>query len=107
MPSANKAKGVFDSGKTYSYHIKSVVTCLQSSKTSASFKLVFRRDGGDKSYDFEAESVKAASTYSAQNFKLFHTYTSKAEIVTSVRSIKAGLDRASIVGKSRRSRHVG
>ncbi len=47
MPSANKAKGVFDSGKTYSYHIKSVHS-VQSSKASANFKLVFRRDMGDK-----------------------------------------------------------
>lgn len=55
MPSANKARNVFDSGKTVSYHIKSVVNCSQSTKESPSFKLIFKRDGGDKRYDFEAD----------------------------------------------------
>ena len=63
MPSANKARGVFDSGKTVSYHIKSIVNCSQSAKSSASFKIIFRRDGGDKRYDFEAESARQASEY--------------------------------------------
>jgi len=87
MPSANKAKGVFDSGKTYSYHIKSVHS-VQSSKASANFKLVFRRDMGDKRYDFEAESAQAAN-----------------EIVTTIRGLKQSLDRSSTVSKQRRSRH--
>jgi len=87
MPSANKAKGVFDSGKTYSYHIKSIHS-VQSSKASANFKLVFRRDMGDKRYDFEAESAQAAN-----------------EIVTTIRGLKTSLDRSSTVSKQRRSRH--
>ena len=60
MPSANKARGVFDSGKTVSYNIKSVVNCSQSSKASSNFKLIVKRDGGDKRYDFEAESSRIA-----------------------------------------------
>jgi len=61
MPSSNKAKAVFDSGKTASYHIKSVVACQQSAKSSSSFKFIVHRDGGKKRYDFEAESPKVAS----------------------------------------------
>ena len=60
MPSANKAKGVFDSGKTYSYHIKAVSSYAQSTKSSASFKLIFKRDAGDKRYDLEAETAREA-----------------------------------------------
>ena len=59
MPSANKAKAVFDHGKTSSYHIKSIADCQQSQKSSA-FKLVLNRASGNKRYDFEAESPKMA-----------------------------------------------
>ncbi|EJD01500.1 SIN1-domain-containing protein [Fomitiporia mediterranea MF3/22] len=92
MPSANKARGVFDSGKTVSYHIKSVVNCSQSGKGSATFKIIFRRDGGDKRYDFEAESARLAT-----------------DIVSTVRGmrVKRGLERSSTVHKiRRRSRQV-
>lgn len=68
MPSANKARGVFDSGKTVLYNIKSVVSCSQSSKASSSFKLIVKRDGGDKRYDFEAESSRLAG----ELFRLHH-----------------------------------
>lgn len=60
MPSASKAKAVFDSGKTLSYHIKSIADCQQSAKSSAVFKLVLGRAGGNKRYDFEAENPKLA-----------------------------------------------
>ncbi|KAG5352304.1 hypothetical protein C0989_002906 [Termitomyces sp. Mn162] len=62
MPSStNKAmKVVFDSGKTSSYHIKSIADCSQSAKTSSMFKLVLNRGGTNKRYDFEAESPKLA-----------------------------------------------
>ncbi|KAG6845862.1 hypothetical protein H0H87_002553 [Tephrocybe sp. NHM501043] len=61
MPSANKAmKVVFDSGKTSSYHIKSIADCQQSTKASSAFKLVLNRGGANKRYDFEAESPKLA-----------------------------------------------
>lgn len=58
MPSATRA--FLDSMKTSSYHIKSVVACVQSARTSSNFKLVVWRDGGNKRYDFEAESPKVA-----------------------------------------------
>jgi len=59
MPSANKAKAVFDHGKTSSYHAKSIADCQQSRGSSA-FKLVLIRAAGNKRYDFEAESPKLA-----------------------------------------------
>lgn len=90
MPSANKAKAVFDNGRTASYNIRSVVACQQSAKSSSMFKLVVQRDGGTKRYDFEAESPKHAN-----------------EIVQNVKSIRAALDRSGTVNKSRRSKHVG
>jgi hypothetical protein len=60
MPSSNRARAVFDSGKTTSFHIKSVVACQQSSKSSSIFKLVVQHDNRNKRYDFEAESSKLA-----------------------------------------------
>ncbi|KAA1465935.1 hypothetical protein DENSPDRAFT_830640 [Dentipellis sp. KUC8613] len=89
MPSANKAKAVFDSGKTASYHIKSVVACQQSTKMSSTFRFVVHRDGGNKRYDFEAESARAAN-----------------EIVQTIRGMKTSLERSGTVHKSRRSKHV-
>jgi len=89
MPSASKAKAVFDSGKTLSYHIKSIADCQQSAKSSALFKLVLGRAGGNKRYDFEAENPKVAS-----------------EIVQTIRGLKAALERSGTVNKSRRSRHA-
>lgn len=62
MPSSNKAKAVFDSGKTTSFHIKSVVACQQSAKSSSIFKLVVQHDNRNKRYDFEAETPKLAGT---------------------------------------------
>lgn len=61
MPSANKAKNVFDSGRTLSYHIKSIADCQQSTKSSSIFRLVVNRSSGKKQYDYEAESPKYAS----------------------------------------------
>jgi hypothetical protein len=91
MPSSNKAKNVFDSGRTSSYHIKTIVDCQQSSKSSSTFKLVLTRGGGTtKRYDFEAENPKMAS-----------------EIVQIIKSLKAALERTGTVNKSRRSRQVG
>ncbi len=61
MPQANKAKNVFESGKTASYDIKSIVTVQQSGKNSATFKLVVPRGAErNKRYEFEAESPKLA-----------------------------------------------
>ena len=46
--------------KTTPYHIDSVVGCNQTSPSSSSFKLIVKRDGGNKRYDFEAENPKLA-----------------------------------------------
>ena len=89
MPSAKRATNMFETGRTSSYHIKSVVACQQSAKSSSSFKLVVYRDGGTKRYDFEAESPKVAS-----------------EIVQNVRSIKNAVERSATFSKSRRSKQV-
>ena len=89
MPSAKRATGMFETGRTSSYHIKSVVACQQSAKSSSTFKLVVHRDGGTKRYDFEAENPKVAS-----------------EIVQNVRSIKNAVERSATFSKSRRSKQV-
>ncbi|KAF5351261.1 hypothetical protein D9756_008465 [Leucocoprinus leucothites] len=90
MPSSNKAKNVFDSGRTSSYHIKTIADCQQSSKSSSTFKIVLTRGGGTtKRYDFEAENPKMAS-----------------EIVATIRGLKSSLERSGTVNKSRRSRQV-
>lgn len=60
MPSTNKAKAVFDSGKTVSFHIKSIIQCQQSAKSSTLFKIIVQRDSGSKRYDFEADTPKLA-----------------------------------------------
>ncbi|KZT22772.1 SIN1-domain-containing protein [Neolentinus lepideus HHB14362 ss-1] len=91
MPSAHRAKAVFESGKTSSYKIDSVSKCKQSSKSSSTFKFVVQQDGRMKRYDFEAESSKAA-----------------AEIVKTIREMKmkAALERSGTVNRSRRSRQA-
>ncbi|KAF9493758.1 SIN1-domain-containing protein [Pleurotus eryngii] len=89
MPSANKAKNVFDSGRTLSYHIKSIADCQQSTKSSSIFRLVVNRSSGKKQYDYEAESPKYAN-----------------EIVQKVRALKSTVERSGTVNRSRRSRHV-
>ncbi|KAI6006867.1 hypothetical protein EDD15DRAFT_2207501 [Pisolithus albus] len=89
MPAANKAKNVFDSGKTVSFHVKSVVVCQQSQKSGSLFKTIVQRDSRNKRYDFEADTPKLAG-----------------EIVHAVRSLKSNLERSNTVNKSRRSRQV-
>lgn len=88
MPS-NKAKAVFDSGKTNSYHVKTVVDCQQISKLSSTFRLILNLDGAKKHYEFDAETPKKAT-----------------EIVQAVRGLKA-LERSGTVKHSRSSRHGG
>jgi target of rapamycin complex 2 subunit MAPKAP1 len=107
MPSANKAKAVFDNGKTSSYHIKSIAGCQQSTKSSSIFKLVVNRDAGNKRYDFEAESPKLASRcISPLLFLLIQNLSDIDEIVQTIRSLKAAVERSNTVNKSRRSRQV-
>ena len=67
MPSANKARGVFDSGKTASYNIKSVSKC---SSSGSSFKIIFKRDVGEKRYEFEAENPRTAGKLEDLAFNL-------------------------------------
>ncbi|KAI0065310.1 SIN1-domain-containing protein [Artomyces pyxidatus] len=92
MPSSNKAKVVFDNGKTSSYHINSVVSCQQSGKSSSSFRFVVHRvsrDGGNKRYEFEAENAKTAN-----------------EIVQTIKGLKSALERTGTVNKLRRSKQI-
>jgi len=89
MPSTNKAKAVFDNGKTSSYHIKSIADCQQSATTPSIFKLVLTRGAKSKRYDFEAENPKYAT-----------------EIVQTIKTLKVALERSGTVNRSRRSRHV-
>jgi hypothetical protein len=56
----NKAKLVFDHGRTTSFHIKSIADVVHSIKTSSIFKLILNRGSTTKRYDFEAESPKLA-----------------------------------------------
>ncbi|KAF8582554.1 SIN1-domain-containing protein [Ramaria rubella] len=89
MPPATRA--FLDSMKTSSYHIKTVIACTQSAKSSSNFKLVVWRDGSNKRYDFEAESPKVA-----------------AEIVRNIRDLRSKrLERSGTLNRSRRSRHAG
>ncbi|KAK2459608.1 hypothetical protein APHAL10511_008363 [Amanita phalloides] len=85
MPS-NRAKAVFDTAKTTSHHIKSIVQCKQSTKMTSLFKLIL----SDRRYDFEAESPKAA-----------------AEIVSTINNLKNALERSGTVSRSRRSKQIG
>ena len=63
MPTDNKA--FFDSMKTSSFHVTSIVACKQSSKTPTNFKVVVWRDDAEKRYDFEADSPRQAGMSSA------------------------------------------
>ncbi|GBE87664.1 stress-activated map kinase interacting protein 1-domain-containing protein [Sparassis latifolia] len=90
MPLSNKAKHVFESGKTASYPLKSVVACQQSSNNSSSFKLVVQREADrNKRYEFETENPQTAS-----------------EIVQTIRSLKLAMERPGTLKQSRRSKHV-
>src|ERR1700741_3474706 len=113
MPTTNKAaKAVFDSGKTSSYHIDSVISC-QSGKSSSAFRMVVLRDGGNKRYEFEAESAKLASASPPIHSILYHFTTTNCthgmtdEIVQTIKSLKSALERTgSITGKSRRNKQT-
>jgi hypothetical protein len=71
MPS-NRAKAVFDTAKTSSYHISSISQCKQSTKMTSVFKFVLNGRAGDKRYDFEAESPKHAGTWCL--VEVFHAW---------------------------------
>ena len=80
---------MFETGRTSSYHVRSVVACRQTAENSSSFKLVVHRDGGTKRYDFEAENPKIAT-----------------EIVQNVRNIKNVVERSGPFNKSKRSKQI-
>ncbi|KAH9941294.1 stress-activated map kinase interacting protein 1-domain-containing protein [Epithele typhae] len=91
IPGATKAKHVFDSGKTSSYHLKSVVACQQSSKNAATFKLVVHSGAErNKRYEFEAENPKIAN-----------------EIVSTIRALKAAMEKPGGGKASRRNTRIG
>lgn len=89
MPTDNKA--FFDSMKTSSFHVTSIVTCKQSSKSPTNFKIVVWRDDAEKRYDFEADNARQAGTsyyYDAtsryiSNASCFHS----AEIISALRAL--------------------
>ena len=110
MPITHRAKHVFESGKTSSYHLKNVVACQQSSKNSSTFKLIVRGNAErNKRYDFEAESSKLAGMYPW----FVYVWASSAdgdraaEIVQTIRQLKVAMERPGTIKQSRRSRHVG
>ncbi|KAF5337499.1 hypothetical protein D9758_013605 [Tetrapyrgos nigripes] len=85
MPSTNnaaKAKAVFETGRTSSFHIKSIADCQQSTKSPHIFKLVLNRadrSGSNKRLYFEAENSRLAG-----------------EIVQTVKSMKSQFERSSM-----------
>ena len=57
-------KTFFDSVKVTSYHINSIVSCLQMSKTSPNFRLICIKDREtSKTYEFEAQSLAECSKF--------------------------------------------
>lgn len=103
MPVSTRA--FLDSMKTSSYHIKSIVGCTQSAKSSSNFKLIVVREGGNKRYDFEAENPKIAGRLLAHLKHLGLLNQVLAEIVRSIRDLRnKRLERSSTVTRSRRSR---
>ncbi|KAF9254537.1 SIN1-domain-containing protein [Marasmius fiardii PR-910] len=93
------AKAVFDSGRTSSYHIKSISECHHSTKSPHMFKLVLNRASGDKRYYFEAENAKSAEFWLTVSLL-------SGEIVQTVKSLKTALERSSTISKARRSRQA-
>jgi hypothetical protein len=90
MPTDNKA--FFDSMKTSSFHVTSIVACKQSSKTPTNFKVVVWRDDAEKRYDFEADSPRQAGMHGPPIFRL-RCYSSiiallfSAEIISALRAL--------------------
>lgn len=61
MPSTTDNKGMFEGGRTTSFHISMVHDCKVSRRAPATFKMLVTKNGHEKRYDFEAESPKQAS----------------------------------------------
>jgi hypothetical protein len=58
---ASDNKGLFDAGRTSSFHISNCKDCKISKRAPASFKIIVQKDRMDKRYDFEAEDSKVAA----------------------------------------------
>jgi SAPK-interacting protein 1 (Sin1), Pleckstrin-homology len=57
-----EAKKFFERGKSaVSYNFSDIISCVNSKKTSATFRLTVNRQDGTKIYDFEASSPHVAS----------------------------------------------
>ncbi|KAI7859145.1 stress-activated map kinase interacting protein 1-domain-containing protein [Circinella umbellata] len=59
-------KGMFDSVKTTSFHVNAVISCKQSKKAPANFKITVLKDQSHKAYDFEAMNGKEAQEICAR-----------------------------------------
>lgn len=56
----SEQKNFFDNLKTISFHISSVLSCLQSKKSSPTFKISFQKDRETKVYEFDAVNPQEA-----------------------------------------------
>ncbi|KAI9265047.1 stress-activated map kinase interacting protein 1-domain-containing protein [Phascolomyces articulosus] len=56
-------KSMFDSVKTASFHVSTVVLCKQSKKAPVNFKITVVKDQSHKAYDFEAMNSKEARKF--------------------------------------------
>lgn len=61
MPSASDNKGLFEGGRTSSFHISMVRDCKVSRRAPTTFKMLVQKGGHDKRYDFEAADSKEAA----------------------------------------------
>jgi hypothetical protein len=61
LPAENR--GMFDVGKTISYHVSAIVECRVSKRSKNNFKVLVQKDRRVKRYDFEGESVKQTGTF--------------------------------------------
>jgi hypothetical protein len=105
MPAGTKG-GFLDSTKTSSYHAKNVLYCSQSGDPVA-FKLVVRKEGTRKRYDFEGENPKQAGPYHHSTVRAEFLSPLSEEIVRSIRNLQKlfKMDRGSTI-RARRSRHL-
>lgn len=67
-------KGMFDSVKTSSFHVNSVVACKQSKKARNHFKITVVKDQSHKTYDFEAENAKEARKWDGSVVSFFLSF---------------------------------
>lgn len=61
LPPENN-RGVFEAGKTTSYHASAILECRVSKRSKGSFKILVQKDRRVKRYDFEGESARQVGT---------------------------------------------